>query len=64
MILCLLIFKVKQDSQGDDILLTSQGVSFTFTEVLEGLKIRREVSALCLPVGLPVALSSLLRVFT
>ena len=35
-IVCLLIFKVKQDSQGDDILLTLQGVSFT--EVLEGSK--------------------------
>ena len=35
-IVCLLIVKVKHDSQGDDILLTSQGVSFT--EVLEGLK--------------------------
>ena len=35
---------------GGDILLTSQGVSLT--EVQEGLKIRREVSALHLPVGL------------
>ena len=35
-IVCLLMFKVNRDSQGDDILLTSQGVSFT--EVLEGLK--------------------------
>ena len=34
-IVCLLMFKVNRDSQGDDILLTSQGVSFT--EVLEGL---------------------------
>ena len=33
-IVCLLMFKVKRDSQGDDILLTSQG--FSFTEVLEG----------------------------
>ena len=35
-IVCLLIVKVKHNSQGDDILFTSQGVSFT--EVLEGLK--------------------------
>ena len=35
-IVCLLIFKVNQDSLGDAILLTSQGVSFT--EVQEGLK--------------------------
>ena len=33
---CLLIVKVKHDNQGDDILFTSQGVSFT--EVFEGLK--------------------------
>ena len=33
-IVCLLVFKVKRDSQGDDILITSQGVSFT--EVLDG----------------------------
>ena len=32
---CLLMFKVNQDSLGDVILLTSQGVSFT--EVQEGL---------------------------
>ena len=35
-IVCLLVFKVKWENQGDDILLTSQNVSFT--EVLEGLK--------------------------
>ena len=35
-IVCLLIFKVKRDSQGDYILLTPQGVSYR--EVLEGLK--------------------------
>ena len=35
-IVCLLIFKVKLNSQGDDILLASQGVSFT--DVLKGLK--------------------------
>ena len=56
----MLMFKVKQDSMGDGILLTSQGVSFT--EVQEGLKIRRVVSALRLPVDLFVALSSLLGV--
>ena len=36
-IVFLLMFKVKRDIQCDDIVLTSQGVSFT--EVLEGLKI-------------------------
>ena len=56
----LLMFKVKQDSLDDVILLTSLGVSFT--EVQEGLKVKREISALCLPVGLPAALSSLLGV--
>ena len=35
-IVCLLIVKVKHDSQGNDIFFTSQGVSFS--EVLEGLK--------------------------
>ena len=40
----LLIFKVNQDSLGDVILLASQGVSFT--EVQEGLIVRRGVSAL------------------
>ena len=39
-----LIFKVNQDSLGDVILLASQGVSFT--EVQEGLIVRREVNAL------------------
>ena len=34
-IFCLLIVKGEHDSQGDDILFTSQGVSFS--EVLEGL---------------------------
>ena len=56
---CLLIFEINQDSLGDVILLTSQGVSFTevqegflasqgvsFTEVQEGLIVRREVNAL------------------
>ena len=43
-IVCLLIFKVNQDSQVDVILLASQGVSFT--EVQEGLIVRRGVSAL------------------
>ena len=33
---CLLMLKVNQDIQGNDILLTLQGVSFT--EALEGLK--------------------------
>ena len=54
------MFKVKQDSLGDDILLTSQGVSFT--EAQEGLNVKKEVSALRLPVGLPAALNSLLGV--
>ena len=40
----LLIFKVNQDSLSNVILLASQGVSFT--EVQEGLIVRREVSAL------------------
>ena len=40
-IVCLLIFKV---NQGDVILLTSQGVSFT--EVQKGLIVKRGVSAL------------------
>ena len=35
---CFQMFKVKQDSQGDDILLTLQGV-VSFTDVLEGLKL-------------------------
>ena len=35
-IVCLLMLKVNQDIQGNDILLTLQGVSFT--EALEGLK--------------------------
>ena len=52
-IVCLLIFKVNQDSLGDVILLTSQGVSFT--EVQEGLNVKRGVSALCLPVSLLVS---------
>ena len=56
----LLIFKVNQDSIGDVILLTLQGVSFT--EVQEGLNLRRGVSAMCLLVSLRVALSSLLGV--
>ena len=43
-IVCLLIFKVNQDSHVDVILLASQGVSFT--EVQEGLIVRRGVSAL------------------
>ena len=51
---CLLMFDVKQDSQGDVILLTSPGVSFT--EIPEGLNVKREVSALRLPVGLPAVL--------
>ena len=34
-------FKVKRDTQGDDILSTSHGVSFT--EVLEGLKIKNSM---------------------
>ena len=59
-IVCLLIFKVNQDSLGDVILLTLQGVSFT--EVQEGLIVRRGVSALCLLVSLRKALSSLLEV--
>ena len=45
-----LIFKVNQDSLGDVILLASQGVSFT--EVQEGLIVRREVNALCRLVAL------------
>ena len=40
-IVCLLMFKVKQDSLGDDILLTSKGVSFK--EVQEGLNVKRSV---------------------
>ena len=40
----LLIFKVNIDSLGDVILLASQGVSFT--EVQEGLIVRRGVSSL------------------
>ena len=40
----MLIFKVNQDSLGDVILLASQGVYFT--EVQEGLILRRQVSAL------------------
>ena len=48
-IVCLLIFKVNQDSLGDVILLTSQGVSFT--EVQERLIVRRGVSALHLLVS-------------
>ena len=43
-IVCLLIFEVKQDSLDNVILLSSQGVSFT--EVQEGLEVRREVRAL------------------
>ena len=54
------MFEVKQDSLGDVILLSSQGVSFT--KVQEGLNVKREVSALPLPVGLPTPLSSLLGV--
>ena len=54
------MFKVNQDSLGDVILLTSQGVSFT--EVQEGLNVKREVVALPLLVSLPIALSSLLGV--
>ena len=42
-IVCLPIFKVNQDSLGDVILLTSQGVSFT--EVQEGLIVGRGLSA-------------------
>ena len=34
---CFLMFEVKRDRQGDVILLSSQGVSFT--EVQEGLKL-------------------------
>ena len=44
------MFEVKRDSLGDVILLTSQGVSFT--EVQEGLNVKREVSALRLPAAL------------
>ena len=58
-IICLLIFKVNQDSQVDVILLASQGVSFT--KVQEGLIVRRGVSALGLLVSLRTALSSLLE---
>ena len=43
-IVCLLIFKVNQDSLGEVILLTSQGVSFR--EVQKGLIVMRGVSAL------------------
>ena len=57
---CFLMFEVKRDSQGDVILLSSQGASIT--GVQEGLKVKREVSALRLPVGLPAALSLLLGV--
>ena len=46
---CLLIFKVNQDTLGDVILLSSKGVSFT--EVQEGLIVRRGVSALHLLVS-------------
>ena len=42
-IVCLLIFKVNQDSLRDVILWTSQGVSFT--EVQEGLIVGRGLSA-------------------
>ena len=47
-IVYLLVFKVKQDSLGDVILLTSQGVSFT--EVQEGLNVKggRSVPCACL----------------
>ena len=43
-IVCLLIFKVNQDSLGDVNFLNSQGVSFT--EVQEGFIVRRGVSVL------------------
>ena len=45
-----------------DVLLASQGVSFT--EVQEGLIVRRGVSALRLLVSLPTPLSSLLGVYS
>ena len=44
------MFEVKQYSLGDVILLTSQGVSFT--EVQEGLIVRRGVSAFYLSFNL------------
>ena len=47
-IVCLLIFKVHQDSLGDVILLASQGVSST--EVLEGLIVRRGGQCLALVI--------------
>ena len=46
----LLIFKVNQDILGDVILLILKGVSFT--EVQEGLIVRREINALPKPVAL------------
>ena len=45
-IVCLLIVKGEHDSQGDDILFTSQGVSFS--EVLEGLKYKERGQCLAL----------------
>ena len=54
----MLIFKVNQDSLCDVILLASQGVSFT--EVQEGLIVRKEVNTLSKPVALRKALNALL----
>ena len=54
----LLIFKVKHDNLGDNVLLASQGVSCT--EVQKGLILRREVNALPKLEALPKALSTLL----
>ena len=52
----LLIFKVKQDSLGDVILLTSQVVSFT--EVQEGSFSRFDILSKIVLAGLQVLLSS------
>ena len=57
-IVYLLILKVKLDNYGYNVLLASQGVSFT--EVQEGLIVRREVSALLLLIALCKVLNVLL----
>ena len=54
----LLIVKVKLDNYGYNVLLALQGVSFT--EVQEGLIVRREVNALRRLVALRKSLSTLL----
>ena len=59
-IVCLLIFKVNQDSLGDVILLTLQGV-FLYRSSRR-IDCKEGVSALCLLVSLRKALSSLLEV--